>query len=301
MRATARAIKPKPKDVGDPGRAGESRSGQGTTSEAHRHDEAVRRQFDQDAGQWHAYYSSDTVDGRVYKARLEAVLEWVDGCGAQGGRALDVGCGAGELVVELAARSWLVDACDVSDEMLAIVRDRRLSRLRLHNADVYALPFEDGAFDLVTALGVVPWLHSPRRGLSEIVRVTRPGGAVIVTADNRRRLTHMLDPRRTPLLSFVRRPLRPLRRRRHGSAGLHRQHDLRQFLTLLADTGLEVLSARTVGFGPFTLMGRPIVPERAGISLNARLQTLADRRVPTLRTGGAHLLVFARKPEHPPS
>ena len=261
----------------------------------------MRRQFDQDAGRWHAYYSSDTVDGRVYRARLEAVLEWVDGGEAQGGRALDVGCGAGELVAELAARSWVIDACDVSDGMLAIVRERRLSRVRLHNADVYALPFEDGAFDLVTALGVVPWLHSPRRGLSEIVRVTRPGGAVIVTADNRRRLTHMVDPRRTPLLSLVRRPLRPLRRRRHGSAGLHRQHDLRELLTLFGDTGLEVLSTRTVGFGPFTLMGRSVVPERVGISLNTRLQKLADRRVPPLWTSGAHLLVLSRKPDRLPS
>lgn len=297
MQATPRAIKPRLQG-GDPGGADGSGTGQGTTPEGGRHDEAVRRQFDQDAGRWHAYYSADTVEGRVYKARLEAVLEWVDRCREHAGRALDVGCGAGELVAELAARSWQVDACDVSDEMLAIVRERGLPQVRLHNADVYALPFEDGAFDLVTALGVVPWLHSPQRGMSEIARVTRPGGVVIVTADNRRRLTHMLDPRRTPLLSLARRPLRPLRRRRHASAGLHRQHDLRQFLALLRDTGLEVLSTRTVGFGPFTLMGKPIIPERAGISLNTRLQRLADRRRSPLRTGGAHLLVLTRKPEH---
>ena len=184
--------------------------------------------------------------------------------------------------------------------MLAIVRARQLSQVRLQNADVYELPFEDGAFDLVMALGVVPWLHSPLRGLSEIVRVTRPSGLIIVTADNRRRLTHMLDPRRTPLLSLARRPLRPLRRRLHGSAGLHREHDLGQFLKLLRDSGLDVLSSRTVGFGPFTLMGKPIIPERAGISLNSRLQKLADRRLPPVRTAGAHLLALGRKPEHPP-
>lgn len=298
---TAKAINPKRRADGDPGRAEGSGTEQGATSEDHRHDEAVRRLFDLDAGRWHAYYSSDTVESRVYQARLEAVLEWVDDHWAEGVRALDVGCGAGELVAELAVRSWLVDACDVSDEMLGIVRARGLSQVRLHNADVHALPFGDGAFDLVTALGVLPWLHSPRLGLSEIVRVTRPGGLVIVTADNRRRLTHMLDPRQTPLLSPVRRPLRPLRRRWHSSAGLHRQHDLREFRKLLDDAGLDVLSTRTVGFGPFTLMARPILPERAGFSLNTRLQNLADRDVTLLRTGGAHLLALARKPGQSPS
>jgi SAM-dependent methyltransferase len=231
---------------------------------------------------------------------LGAVLGWIDRVPrSEGARALDVGCGAGELTAELAARSWAVDACDVSAEMLAIVRDRGLEHVSVHEADVYALPFEDGVFELVVALGVVPWLHTPERGLDELLRVTRPGGRVIVTADNVRRLTHVLDPLRTPLLAPARRLLKPVLRPGRMAAGLHRQHELRTFRRLLEDAGLEVEETRTIGFGPFTLLGRPFLPERLGLRLNDSLQRWSERRRGPFAAGGAHLLALARRPEVP--
>ena len=35
-------------------------------------------------------------------------------------------------------------------------------------ADAHALPFEDGQFELVVAVGVIPWLHSPREAVAEM-------------------------------------------------------------------------------------------------------------------------------------
>jgi ubiquinone/menaquinone biosynthesis C-methylase UbiE len=226
------------------------------------------------------------------------VLEWVDREPlAEGARALDVGCGAGELTAELVARSWAVDACDVSEEMLALVRGRALEQVTAHQADVYELPFEDATFDLVLALGVVPWLHTPERGLRELCRVVRLGGHVIVTADNVRRLTHLLDPLRTPLLTPVRRRLKRVLRPARASGGLHRQHELGAFRRLLEDAGLEVEEMRTIGFGPFTILGKAFLPARLALRLNDVLQRRSDRGQGVLAAGGAHLLALARRPE----
>ena len=48
-------------------------------------------------------------------------------------------------------------------------------------ADVTALPFRSGAFDVVVAAFVVNHLPDPVAGLSELRRVTRAGGAVLVS------------------------------------------------------------------------------------------------------------------------
>ena len=74
-------------------------------------------------------------------------------------------------------------------------------RVRIHAADVHALPFQAHTFDLVVAIGVIPWLHSERVALQEMQRVLKPGGYLLVTADNNARLNRILDPRSSPLSS----------------------------------------------------------------------------------------------------
>jgi hypothetical protein len=62
---------------------------------------------------------------------------------------------------------------------------------------------------------------------------------------------------------------------------------------MLRAAGLEPAARSTVGFGPLTLLGRPILGERAAIRVNGRLQRLADRHVPALRWTGWHYVVRA--------
>lgn len=104
----------------------------------------------------------------------------------RGGRALELGCGTGRVLVPLARAGVPVVGVDRSAPMLDRAR-RRLRRLRgahasaLIRADIRSLPFEREAFDIVIApYGV---LQSLTRGadlqaaLGAIARVLRPGGA----------------------------------------------------------------------------------------------------------------------------
>jgi ubiquinone/menaquinone biosynthesis C-methylase UbiE len=105
---------------------------------------------------------------------------------APGSRVLDVGCGAGEVCVELAAivgDEGTVTGIDPSEAMIAAARRaanvaKRTVDLRV--ASVYALPFPDGAFDAVRAERVFQHLENPEAGLAEMIRVTRPGGRLMV-------------------------------------------------------------------------------------------------------------------------
>jgi len=98
---------------------------------------------------------------------------------AAGQRALDVGCGPGALTTELVRRlrADFVSAVDPSEPFVSAARDRHPGvDVRLGSAE--QLPFADQAFDGVLAQLVVHFMAEPREGLSEMVRVIRPGGVV---------------------------------------------------------------------------------------------------------------------------
>ena len=77
-------------------------------------------------------------------------------------------------------------------------------RVSVKVADVHQLPYDSGQFDVVVAVGVIPWLHSPGAAVVEMARVLRPGGQLVLTADNAARLMSFTDPRGLLALRFCR-------------------------------------------------------------------------------------------------
>jgi SAM-dependent methyltransferase len=103
---------------------------------------------------------------------------------------LDVGSGAGQIaqhLLEFADRDAQITCTDLSHTMLRRARQRLLSdRPSYIAADLSALPFADGSFDGVTCGYVLEHLPDPAVGLSELARVLRPGGRMLLltTEDN---------------------------------------------------------------------------------------------------------------------
>ncbi len=92
-------------------------------------------------------------------------------------RILDVGCGTGANLLML-SKYGDAEGVDVSEDALAFCRERGLEKVKLGAAE--ELPYEDGTFDLVTALDVVEHLDNDLAGLREMRRVLRPGGRVLL-------------------------------------------------------------------------------------------------------------------------
>jgi demethylmenaquinone methyltransferase/2-methoxy-6-polyprenyl-1,4-benzoquinol methylase len=122
-----------------------------------------------------------------------------------GGRALDVATGTGDLALELAARAGAggeVVGVDFSERMLEIARakaDAKVASLggagvRFETGNALELAYPDGEFDAATVGFGARNFQDLGRGLSEMARVVRPGGRVVVL--------EITTPRQPPLSTF---------------------------------------------------------------------------------------------------
>jgi len=94
-------------------------------------------------------------------------------------RTLDLGCGEGRLSRDLKALGHTLVAVDASPTMLGAVREAD-SELEAHLADAAALPFDDGAFDLVVAFMSLQDMDDLRGAVREAGRVLEPSGRLCV-------------------------------------------------------------------------------------------------------------------------
>ena len=115
--------------------------------------------------------------------RLEIMFdELLAGVELSGTSMLDVGCGIGWFSERAAARGARMTSLDIGVRLLAHTR-RRVST-RPVAADACKLPFADASFDMVISSECIEHTIDPRLALSEIIRVTRPGGLMVVTTPN---------------------------------------------------------------------------------------------------------------------
>ena len=116
---------------------------------------------------------------------LPAYAKAVEIAGLRAGDlALDVGCGTGRALPALAAAvgpAGRVIGLDLTPDMLTAARAAgRGGCGPLILADARRLPIAEAAVDLVFAAGLVQHLPDPGAGLSELARVTRPGGRLLL-------------------------------------------------------------------------------------------------------------------------
>jgi ubiquinone/menaquinone biosynthesis C-methylase UbiE len=265
--------------------------------------ENVNAYFQSRVSKWKNIYASDCLSGEIYRARQTTVLDWIDSLALEpGSRVLEVGCGAGFLSIALAQRGFRLQAIDSVEAMVELASqhaaDMQLTNLlSLNLGDVNSLTFEDSTFDLVVGLGVIPWLEKPELAMHEIARVTRPGGYVILTTGNWTGLIGFLDPVHNPMLKPLKQGLNKVIK----LVGLHYRVPIvnsqfcRDVDKTLASIKLDKVRGKTLGFGPFTLFNRTVIPHALGKWLHIRLQLLADRNVPGFRSTGKHYLVLTRK------
>ena len=96
-----------------------------------------------------------------------------------GERILDLAAGTGTSSAPFAKRGAHVVPCDFSLGMLAVGK-QRLPHLDFVAGDALNLPFQDGVFDAVTISFGLRNVQDTDRALREMLRVTRPGGRIVI-------------------------------------------------------------------------------------------------------------------------
>lgn len=121
------------------------------------------------------------------------------------GKALDLGCGSGDLVPFYVNKWVSYTGVDLSHNMIERAHVNYASLIQdntavFQMADCEALPFVAGAFDMISAVALIEYLPDPTKAFDEIARVMKTGGYALVTV-----------PHRKCINSKVRAFLKPLR------------------------------------------------------------------------------------------
>src|ERR1035437_2916590 len=165
---------------------------------------------------------------------------------------LDAGCGYCYHTVRLARSGAKITAVDFSEIALAAARetvDRAgiKDQVTLRQADLTSLPFDDASFDYVVSWGVL--MHIPRleKALSELARVLKPGGVLVLSENNMRALDVSI---REKLIHVVKKALgRPSEKMEHTARGIEVQKENADGILMVRKTEMNFLATYLQSIG----------------------------------------------------
>jgi len=193
----------------------------------------------------------------------------------QGKRVLDFGCGSGYGSARMAKIAESVEAVDVAEDAIAHAREKfPLPRLQFTHIDPFArLPFADASFDTVLSFQVFEHVTNVDHYLSEIHRVLRPGGVlVLVTPDRRTRLLPFQRPwNRWHVKEYSAQSLASLIRQSFTNVQMQLMSGRRDVINVELKRCNKIKWASL----PFTL---PFLPDAARVRMLNKIHTLRGRR-----------------------
>jgi len=177
----------------------------------------------------------------VYRNVIEAAESFLGG--VAGRSILEVGCGRGATLLELARRGANVVGLDYSEEALAVCkrlesRDGIAGRASFVNADAKKLPFPAESFDFVYSVGLVEHFQDPTAILAEQRRVLRTGGYFLVQV-----------PQKYSLYTALKKVMIRLEKWPYG--GWETEFSAREISALVNQAGLD--PQYVYGYGSFLL------------------------------------------------
>ncbi len=128
------------------------------------------------------YHSNCFTYGRQ---KINDVLDALFQDVPSGGRVLDVGCGTGEQLRYFQQRGYAVDGVEPAVDMRKLACDHNPA-VNIVEGLATALPFPDRTFDVVMSFEVLRYLGNDdiQQAYREMLRVTKPGGQIIITMVN---------------------------------------------------------------------------------------------------------------------
>ena len=155
------------------------------------------------------------------------------------GKILEAGCGLGRWVIPLAKENYNVTGIEIEEEALNTIKQNfKAENLTLIHGDIFNMPFEPDAFDIVISLGVLEHFEDPvlqQKAIYEHIRVLKKGGYFLVTVPYLsilRLLFHI------PFLKIVT-LIHKIKRKQHYFAEY--RYNKREFKKILEKAGLKIV------------------------------------------------------------
>lgn len=135
-----------------------------------------------------AYYKTSTKYLEQLNSKEEdffnGYVRWVLHYAQRGYRVLDLGCGNGMSSFLLNKRGLNVVGSDISHLFLKNKGEYISPSLSFITADAQCLPFKENSFDLVSSMSLLEHVPDTEKFLSEMIRVAKPGGIILIMAPN---------------------------------------------------------------------------------------------------------------------
>lgn len=152
---------------------------------------------------WNAENREASV-GEISRRQAEIILEWLGQINRNDLAIIEVGCGTGWLC-PLLTRFGQVTGTDLSDDVLRRAQVR-WPQIEFIAGDFAALPLKAEAYDVVVSLEVLSHIADQQAFISQIARLLKPGGVLLIATQNRTVLAercHIPPPRPGQLRNWV--------------------------------------------------------------------------------------------------
>ncbi len=253
---------------------------------------------------WDRIYDQQDFHGECYRLRLASLLAWLDDLELpEHSRILDAGCGAGRFAREAAMRGYEVLAMDYSRQMLTKAAEnchrQPEQNTAFFQADLQALPVQPASLNVIVCMGVVGYLRSLDEGLSELARISSPGGVLAISFANKACLMRRVD-----LVVLLRNMLLkamgmwkiarwPKKQLGADQDDAFATYFIPKFRKSLEAAGFTVLDYTTVPWELPTLAGKEVLPRKMAAKLAVFFERF--RHIPLVESVGGMCVVKAKK------
>ncbi|HYM02776.1 MAG TPA: methyltransferase domain-containing protein [Stellaceae bacterium] len=233
-----------------------------------------------------------------------AIETLLDAAGLRAGSSvLDVAAGPGRVAAAAAARGCIARGVDLAPGMVALARKLNPA-IAFGEADVEALPFDDGAFDAVVCNFGLGHFPRPEAAVAECVRVLAPGGALALSWWDHPERTRVQGIFREAVAEIAAPPPPELPQ----GHPLYRFSDAGEFRALLEAAGLASVAIRDRdatchfadsttlwqgGLGSFAVTAATIV--HGDVTTRDRIRAAFERRAAAYRTPNGLVIPIAFK------
>ena len=133
---------------------------------------------------WAETYDNDFIEDMQYKLHFSVAEEFVLNGGK--GLILDVGAGTGALAQALLQKGkFSIEATDISEEMLKVAESKKIYDRSFLSDLTEEIPMENDIYDGVVSSGTFTHGHVGPSAMVELVRVTKPGGLVTISVNEK--------------------------------------------------------------------------------------------------------------------
>lgn len=270
--------------------------------------EYYRSFYDEQSTYWSSVYKENTekltIYARHFRQRRNVILNMIEKLSnPEGKNVLDAGCGPGAYIRPFLALGYNVHAIDQSSGMIKNaeenIPDTDKDRVILKVSGIESIPFPDEKFDLVTNVAVLMYVPDEKKSINELYRVTKPGGTLIITVDNKRDFPDLIDiPMR--IKGILRRIRKDNKSTADKHAGQHEQevqprcYSPKEMRLLLESAGFIIDEQTSIGFTPLLFNHHRIFNDKVDIFIDRLLQFF--RYIPVLKLTGYTYICRCHRP-----